>query len=103
MTRKIPADRLVRNVTYYSRPFSFHVYPLCIYIYTRPRYTFYLRFSLRYETIYIQRSTTEGEKEEKGRTRREDPFKKEREAVVEEKKKCETINAKGVRSEIAER
>lgn len=76
---------------------------LYVYIYTRPRYTFYLRFSLRYETIYIQRSTTEGEKEEKGRTRREDPFKKEREAVVEEKKKCETINAKGVRSEIAER
>lgn len=32
-------------------------------------------------------STTEGEKEEKGRTRREDPFKKEREAVVGRREK----------------
>lgn len=57
---------------------------LYVYIYST---TIYLRFSLRYETIYIQRSTTEGEKEEKGRTRREDPFKKEREAVVGRREK----------------
>lgn len=48
-------------------------------------------------------STFDDRRREREKGKNEDPFKKEREAVVEEKKKCETINAKGVRSEIAER